>query len=177
VGDHVAMSTEPIWSLVEAAEHTNTSRATLQRLATSGKIPGAHKDARGWKVPMSGLIAAGLTVEATPRASTQEQARIETTAELRDAIAEAERWRTRAEGLERELQRADESLRQLRASMDALTLALEMINDGRTTRTNEQTSTGWIVATTKEEPKHAPSTTERSSLFARAMRRTRKTSK
>ena len=114
------MSTEPIWSLVEAAEHTNTSRATLQRLATSGKIPGAHKDARGWKVPMSGLIAAGLTVEATPRASTQEQARIETTAELREARAEAERWRTRAEGLERELRRSDEHLTDLRRTLAML---------------------------------------------------------
>jgi hypothetical protein len=164
LGDDEQMP-DDLLTLVEAAARTGKSRATLQRLATAGQIPGARKDTRGWKVPLTGLLAAGL-ISSTVTAKDAD--------ELRDAIAEAERWRTRAEGLERELQRADESLKQLRASMDALTLALEMINDGRTTRANEQTSTGWIVATTKEEPKDAPSTTERSNLFTRAMRRTRK---
>jgi hypothetical protein len=128
------MSTEPIWSLVEAAEHTNTSRATLQRLAVAGKITGARKSGRGWKVPMSGLIAAGLTVEATPQASTSEQRRIEQAAELREARAEAERWRTRAEGLERELQRTDEHLTDLRRTLAMIetTRAPDMLTSAQT---------------------------------------------
>ena len=164
------MSTEPIWSLVEAAEHTGTSRATLQRLAVAGKILGARKSGRGWKVPMSGLIAAGLTVEATPRASTNEQRRIEEAAQVREARAEAERWRARAEGLERELQRVDEHLTDLRRTLAVIeaTRAPDMLTTS-TIDEKEPPSTV-IVAETKNAGPAAPVVIGR---FSRLLRRSR----
>jgi len=116
VSNDKAMSADPIWSLVEAAEHTGVSRATVQRLAASGKITGAYKDLTGWKVPMSGLIAAGLTVSATPVSSKTDKD-IEAARELFRARGEAERWRMRAEGLERELARADQHLSDMRRTI------------------------------------------------------------
>ena len=101
MSDHLRMN-EPVWSLDEAASRSNVSRATIQRRIIAGEIIGAHKVGRGWRVPMSGLIAAGIEVSEQPKVSAEAE---------RDALAtlviaaeeEARRWQQRAESLEREL--------------------------------------------------------------------------
>lgn len=137
VGDDGAVSTEPIWTLVEAAERTGMSRATLQRLVVAGKIPGAHKVGRGWKVPMSGLLASGLVVGepsvSAPREVEQHRALIE-------ARAEADRHRMRAESLERELRRADEQIADLRRVLTSRLLMLEPAPERQGERSSPQRS-------------------------------------
>ena len=124
MSDTDLMVNDPELSLVQAAERTGLSRATMQRLAADGKIIGAVKRGRAWRIPQSGLIAAGLTILETPVPSSREQRDLEHRRAIADAQAEAERWRVRAENLESELKRADEALADLRAVLQSQILML-----------------------------------------------------
>lgn len=57
----------PTLSLGEAVRYTGAARSTLQRRLHSGAIAGAERTAGGgWRIPISGLIAAGLAPRSTP---------------------------------------------------------------------------------------------------------------
>lgn len=127
----------PVWSLREAVEHTGASRSTLQRRLKEGAVPGAERDeAGGWRIPLAGLIAAGILPKQTP-ADTGPPAPdpavevVELRAELAvererrqaaEALAEAHRERAEAhrERAEAHRERADD----LRAAVEALSRAL-----------------------------------------------------
>lgn len=50
------------WTLTEAAQQCSVSRSTIRRYREQGKLPNAEKTSdRGWIVPVTDLIAAGLT--------------------------------------------------------------------------------------------------------------------
>lgn len=54
-------------TLGEATKAVDASRSTLQRRLKAGDIEGAYRDADGvWRIPFSGLIAAGLAPRTTP---------------------------------------------------------------------------------------------------------------
>ncbi len=60
--------TAPSYSLTEAALVTGKSRVTIRRYLDRGQFPNAFRDDGGepgpvpWRVPLSDLVAAGLTV-------------------------------------------------------------------------------------------------------------------
>jgi excisionase family DNA binding protein len=112
-----------MWSLIEAAERTGTSRSTLQRLATTGKIAGATKQGRGWKLPTSGIIGAGLTMT-DPQPASREHRDIERDIALADARREADQHRERADALQRELHRADQQINDYRRILNSRLLEL-----------------------------------------------------
>jgi hypothetical protein len=57
----------PFLSLAEAVPKCGVSKATLQRRLKAGAIPGAERTpAGGWRIPVAGLIAAGLAPKQTP---------------------------------------------------------------------------------------------------------------
>lgn len=113
-----------MWTLVEAAERTGVSRATLQRMIAAGTIVGAEKLGRGWKIPTTGLIGAGLKVD-DPKPSSKEHAELDRDRQIMNARMEAERHRMRAEALQRELSRADETIADLRKVLNSRLLMLE----------------------------------------------------
>jgi hypothetical protein len=77
-------------TLGEATRAVDASRSTLQRRLKAGDIEGAYRDGGGvWRIPFSGLIAAGLAPRTTPADDTTEGM---TTAEM-DPTAEVERLR------------------------------------------------------------------------------------
>ena len=54
-------------TLGEATKAVDASRSTLQRRLKAGEIEGAYRDGDGvWRIPFSGLIAAGLAPRTTP---------------------------------------------------------------------------------------------------------------
>jgi GH24 family phage-related lysozyme (muramidase) len=54
-------------TLGEATKAVDASRSTLQRRLKAGDIEGAYRDGEGvWRIPFSGLIAAGLAPRTTP---------------------------------------------------------------------------------------------------------------
>lgn len=67
-GDAVEISgSAPVLSLRDAVEACGVSRATLQRRLKAGAVAGAERSERGgWRIPVSGLIAAGLAPRRTP---------------------------------------------------------------------------------------------------------------
>ena len=104
---------EPTLSLVEAASRTGRSRAALQRMASGGQIPGARKVGRGWRLPISGLIAAGEVVSETP-VNTPNMEIVELRRELDELRREVETGRARlstAERLESDLRGQIDDLR------------------------------------------------------------------
>jgi septal ring factor EnvC (AmiA/AmiB activator) len=111
------MADEPMWTLVQAAQHTRRSRATIQRLAADGSIVGAVKDGRAWRVPISGLIAAGLEVHDSPQPTSREQIEIEHQRQVADLRARADRERDRAEMLATQLARADAEIERAEMSL------------------------------------------------------------
>jgi hypothetical protein len=59
--------TPPVLTLAAAIEACGVSRATLQRRLKAGAIAGAERaPGGGWRIPVSGLIAAGLAPRQTP---------------------------------------------------------------------------------------------------------------
>lgn len=58
----------PVWSATEAARRSTVSRSTLTRRLASGTIPGATRDADGWRIPALGLALAGIAANTPPDA-------------------------------------------------------------------------------------------------------------
>ena len=72
-------------TLGQAVKAIDVSRSTLQRRLQSDEIEGAHRDDDGvWRIPMRGLISAGLAPRVTPADSAPEV----------DLTAEVERLRS-----------------------------------------------------------------------------------
>ena len=115
---------EPTLSLVEAVARTGRSRAHLQRLAVAGRIEGATKGKNGWRLPISGLIAAGETVHDTPVGRPDEQV-VELRRQLDDARAEAQRHRERVEVAERIETDLRDRIVDLRREVDDLRATVE----------------------------------------------------
>lgn len=121
----------PTLGIAEAVRATGTSRSTLQRRLKAGEIPGAHHGPDGtWRIPIAGLIAAGLMDRATPADSPAPSSPApvpvepETVAELGRLRAEVDRLRA-----ERDLAHAlaaerERNLEDLRAALAVLSRAL-----------------------------------------------------
>lgn len=58
----------PVWSATEAARRSTVSRSTLTRRLAAGTIPGATRDADGWRIPALGLALAGIAANTPPDA-------------------------------------------------------------------------------------------------------------
>jgi hypothetical protein len=83
--------TGPTYTLGQAAQHSGTSRSTIQRRLRDGKVPGAVRLESGeWAIPIAGLIEAGLMSRTTP-------APPEDPPEVQRLRRELELWRTLAE--------------------------------------------------------------------------------
>lgn len=57
------MSTEQIFTLAQAAEACNVSLSTIRRKRDDLQRYGATRDNKGWKIPASALISAGLPLD------------------------------------------------------------------------------------------------------------------
>lgn len=75
---HAAMATrETSYTLTEAAHVTGKSRVTIRRWLDSGRFPMAFRDETSgdnpppWRIPLTDLVAAGLTVSPADRLSQQ----------------------------------------------------------------------------------------------------------
>lgn len=65
----------PVWSATEAARRSTVSRSTLTRRLAAGTIPGATRDADGWRIPALGLALAGIATNTPPDAPTPDDRR------------------------------------------------------------------------------------------------------
>ena len=141
----------PRWSLSEAAKRCGTSRASIQRALTAGRIPGAVRDDQGWwQLPLDGLLAAGFVPDrpappdAAPTVPAREPARTPpaeepgTAQRLVELQIELERERARAD-LERARREAAEQLAAERAARVAdLRDALRMLEAGHSDRAGDE---------------------------------------
>jgi hypothetical protein len=130
-----AGTTEPMLTLSAAVKASGVSLSTLRRHLTAGRIAGASRTESGWCIPISGLIAAGYVVRATPADGTPASKPVASPAPtsnptgvvaldvdvLRD---ENTRLRTEVVRLEAEAEAQRENLADLRKALDALARAL-----------------------------------------------------
>lgn len=128
----------PVFTAADAARRCGVARSTLTRRLHAGEIPGAAKDDDGaWRVPLAGLLAAGLVPDAhRPPADADDDPAPVLDAAARIAAAEHAAAIARLEGellAERARREAAETLAAERAARVAdLQNALRMIEPPRT---------------------------------------------
>lgn len=128
----------PVFTAADAARRCGVARSTLMRRLHAGEIPGAAKDDDGaWRVPLAGLLAAGLVPDAhRPPADADDDPAPVLDAAARIAAAEHAAAIARLEGellAERARREAAETLAAERAARVAdLQNALRMIEPPRT---------------------------------------------
>ena len=128
----------PVFTAADAARRCGVARSTLTRRLHAGEIPGAAKDDDGaWRVPLAGLLAAGLVPDAhRPPADADDDPAPVLDAAARVAAAEHAAAIARLEGellAERARREAAETLAAERAARVAdLQNALRMIEPPRT---------------------------------------------
>ena len=128
----------PVFTAADAARRCGVARSTLTRRLQAGEIPGAAKDDDGaWRVPLAGLLAAGLVPDAyRPPADADDDPAPVLDAAARVAAAEHAAALARLEGellAERARREAAETLAAERAARVAdLQNALRMIEPPRT---------------------------------------------
>lgn len=128
----------PVFTAADAARRCGVARSTLMRRLHAGEIPGAAKDEHGaWRVPLAGLLAAGLVPDAhRPPADADDDPAPMLDAAARIAAAEHAAAIARLEGellAERARREAAETLAAERAARVAdLQNALRMIEPPRT---------------------------------------------
>ena len=129
----------PVFTAADAARRCGVARSTLMRRLHAGEIPGAAKDDDGaWRVPLAGLLAAGLVPDAhRPPADADDDPAPVLDAAARIAAAEHAAAIARLEGellAERARREAAETLAAERAARVAdLQNALRMIEPPRAT--------------------------------------------
>ena len=127
-----------MFTAADAARRCGVARSTLTRRLHAGEIPGAAKDDDGaWRVPLAGLLAAGLVPDAhRPPADADDDPAPVLDAAARIAAAEHAAAIARLEGellAERARREAAETLAAERAARVAdLQNALRMIEPPRT---------------------------------------------
>ena len=55
-----AVNQSPQWSAIEAARRCNVGRATIQRAIYAKRLPNAVRTDKGWRIPLTDLLAAGF---------------------------------------------------------------------------------------------------------------------
>ena len=129
----------PVFTAADAARRCGVARSTLTRRLQAGEVPGAAKDDDGaWRVPLAGLLAAGMVPDAyrPPADGDDDPAPPVPDAAARIAAAEHAAAIARLEGellAERARREAAETLAAERAARVAdLQNALRMIEPPRT---------------------------------------------
>lgn len=116
------MSGRPEWSITEAAERCGVSRSTIRRYLDGERFPNADKSSGAWRIPLTDLLAAGLspsgmsepdypTEERPPRSEeTELRHRVEI---LEERLRSKERRESDLEQQIKDLRQSNSDLRQL----------------------------------------------------------------
>lgn len=151
----------PTLGLAEAAKACGLSVSTLRRKRSELEANGAAQTAKGWRIPVTALIALGLmdrTTDAhhesrhdspmTPTMTSHDEALIAQLDALRTALADAERRAAVAEAVATERER----------TIQTQAMALRMLEASKTpaTPTTPEPAESSVPAPRSEDPKHAP---------------------
>ncbi len=172
----------PALSLAEAARTTGASVSTIRRRLNTGGIEGAHRTEDGsWRIPIAGLIAAGLAPKTTPAtASTGATSSTPKPEALPPAdTAEVDRLRAELEAAHRrELENARAEVDRLRADNGRLLETIERLSRALPPATaTDETSSTPLTSSASPAPVDTPppsSDTERYTKYATFRRMLRK---